>query len=339
MKQTDTGPTDIDLRGMAAVVGAQVEAAMRTDLAAALEGADPLLTEVLHYALFNGGKRIRPLLTVLCSRCCGRDDEGLYLLAAAFEYLHVASLIHDDVIDRAGQRRGRATVAARFGMTSAILAGDWLHARSMYLIGRLAGAPGLAIFCQATTSMVNGEFVQLRLVGDTTAGEEAYYAVIRQKTGNLIASTCDLGALHAGAAPPQREALRAYGDNLGAAFQVVDDLLDFLGDEQVTGKRTGNDFIEGKVTLPLLHALSRASAGEREELERLLHGDREHRGAYERLRALIEGLDGFRTAAATARELVERAKACLDIFPDREPERTSVALLKELAAYILTRTK
>ena len=153
MKQSDTGPDNTGLRKVAAVVGERVEATMRADLSAALAGADPLLNEVLDYALFNGGKRIRPLLTVLCSRCCGRDEEDLYLLAAAFEYLHVASLIHDDVIDRAAPRRGRATVLARFGMPSAILAGDWLHAQSMYLIGRLAGRAGLEIFCRAKTSM------------------------------------------------------------------------------------------------------------------------------------------------------------------------------------------
>ena len=339
MKQSDTGPDNTGLRKVAAVVGERVEATMRADQAAALAGADPLLNEVLDYALFNGGKRIRPLLTVLCSRCCGRDEEDLYLLAAAFEYLHVASLIHDDVIDRAEQRRGRATVLARFGMTSAILAGDWLHAQSMYLIGRLAGSAGLEIFCRATTSMVNGEFAQLRLIGDTRAGEVPYFAVIRQKTGNLIASTCALGALYAGAETSQRAALAAYGDHLGAAFQVVDDLLDFLGDEQSTGKKIGNDFIEGKVTLPLLHALARADGSQRREMEGLMHGDRTIPGSYERLRSLIGQFDGFATAARTARQLVQQATECLDIFPDQEPARENVALLKELAAYILTRTK
>lgn len=338
MKQTDTGP-DSGLRTVAAAVGGQVETAMRADLSAALADADPLLTEVLEYALFSGGKRIRPLLTVLCSRCCGRDDPDLYLLAAAFEYLHVASLIHDDVIDRAEQRRGRATVLARFGMTSAILAGDWLHAQCMNLIGRLAGSEGLEIFCRATTSMVNGEFAQLRLISDTTAGEGPYFAVIRQKTGNLIASTCALGALYAGADSGRREALAAYGDHIGAAFQVVDDLLDFLGDERSTGKKTGNDFIEGKVTLPLLHALDRAGGDERREMELLMRADRTGPEAFARLRALIERFDGFTTAALKARQLVQQAAACLDIFPEHAPERDNVALLRQVAAYILTRTK
>lgn len=340
MKQSDTGPDSTGLRKVAAAVSRQVETVMRADLSIALAGVDPLLSEVLDYAVFNGGKRIRPLLTVLCSRYCGRDDNDLYLLAAAFEYLHVASLIHDDVIDRADQRRGRATVQARFGMTSAILAGDWLHAQSMYLIGRLAGSAGLEIFCRATTSMVNGEFAQLRLIGDTTAGEAPYFAVIRQKTGNLIASTCALGALYAGAETAQQETLAAYGHHIGTAFQVVDDLLDFLGDERSTGKKTGNDFIEGKVTLPLLHALSRADENKRREMELLVLGDRTQPEAYNRLRTLIERFDGFTTAARTAQQLIQQATAYLDVLPKHNvAARENGVLLKELAAYLLTRTK
>lgn len=211
---------------VAAAIGARTETAMRSDLETALTNSDPLLIEVLHYALFNGGKRIRPLLTVLCSRCCGRDDAQLYLLAAAFEYLHVATLAHDDVIDRADQRRGRPSVAARFGTTAAILAGDWLHARSMHLIGRLAGPDGLEIFSTATTAMVNGEFVQLRHIADLNTTEHDYFTIIRQKTSNLIASACSIGALYAGADTKRRDALTTYGDRIGAAFQVVDDLLD-----------------------------------------------------------------------------------------------------------------
>jgi len=328
-----------DLRGMAARVAARVETSMRSDLDAALAGSDPLLVAVLHYALFNGGKRIRPLLTVLCSRCCGRDDESLYLLAAAFEYLHVATLVHDDVIDRAEQRRGKDTVAARYGLSAAILAGDWLHARSMHLIGRLAGADGLEIFCQATASMVNGEFEQLRYVGDVATTEQQYFNVIRQKTGNLIASTCAIGALFAGADETRQKALAAYGDHIGAAFQVVDDLLDFLGNTDSTGKKTGNDFIEGKITLPLLNALNQATDQERQAVQALMEGDRTQPEAYRQLYALIEHHGGFHSAALTARQLVEAALAALAPFSASSPEGENVALLKELAEYVLARKK
>ncbi|ADW18720.1 Polyprenyl synthetase [Desulfobulbus propionicus DSM 2032] len=338
MNTPETHPP-VDLRGTTATVTARVEAAMRHDLTTALAGCDPLLGEIVHYALFNGGKRIRPLLTVLCSRCCGRDDAELYQLAAAFEYLHVATLVHDDVIDRAEQRRGTPTVVARHGLTAAILAGDWLHAHSMHLIGKLAGGRGLEIFCQATASMVNGEFAQLRLIGDITGTEQQYFEVIRQKTGNLIRSTCSIGALFAGADEARRTALATYGDRIGAAFQVVDDLLDFLGSAHRTGKTIGNDFIEGKLTLPLLHALERADDQDRHTLNQLLTGDRTRTEAYRQLVDLIGRYAGFDSAAQTARQLVAEAIQALAPFHASGQEGENVALLKQLAEYILARTK
>jgi octaprenyl-diphosphate synthase len=329
----------LDLRTAAAAIAGRVETTMRKDLEAALAGSDPLLDEVVQYALFTGGKRVRPLLTILGSHCCGRYDDDLYLLAAAFEYLHVATLIHDDVIDQAAQRRGSATVVARFGLAAAILAGDWLHARSMYLIGRLAGPQGLEVFCKATLSMVNGEFVQLRLAGDMTTSRQQYFEVIRQKTGNLIASACALGAFFAGADNLRVQALSTYGDLIGAAFQIVDDLLDFQGDPESTGKKTGNDFAEGKMTLPLLQALERADAADRRRIEELLASDRTDPASYRQVMALIERGDGFAAAADTARHLVDQALAALAPFTRTGSANTSGRLLRELALYILTRNK
>ncbi|MDD2464383.1 MAG: polyprenyl synthetase family protein [Desulfobulbus sp.] len=328
-----------DLLAMAASVAARVETAMRDDLTTALSGCDPLLAQVLEHALFNGGKRIRPFLTVLCARSCGRDDEDLYLLAAAFEYLHVATLVHDDVIDHAPKRRGKITVSAQFGLAAAILAGDWLHARSMHLIGRLAGAEGLEIFCEATASMVNGEFEQLRYVADMSTGEEQYFAVIQQKTGNLIASTCAIGALFAAAAPAHRQALATYGNRIGAAFQVVDDLLDFQGQAETTGKKTGNDFIEGKLTLPILHTLARASVEDKLTLEKLFHGDRTLPEAYAQLYSLIERYQGFVSAALAAQDLIDQARLALTPFSADGAESLEINLLKQLAGYILSRKK
>ncbi len=329
----------LDLRSMTASVASRVEIAMREDLAMALSGCDPLLIQVLEHALFNGGKRIRPLLTVLCSRCCGRDDDDLYLLAAAFEYLHVATLVHDDVIDHAPKRRGKITVSAQFGLEAAILAGDWLHARSMYLIGRLAGPEGLEIFCKATGSMVNGEFEQLRYIADITTGEDQYFAVIRQKTGNLIASTCAIGALFANAEQTRLQALSTYGDLIGAAFQVVDDLLDFQGEAATTGKKTGNDFVEGKLTLPILHTLSRANAADRQSIEDLFRGDRRNPEAYAQLYRLIEHYQGFASAARMAQNLIDQAVQALAPFTAESGEPVEINLLKQLAAYILSRQK
>lgn len=326
------------LRNVAAAVAARIEQTMQADLAAALEGCDPLLTEILHYALFNGGKRIRPLLTVLSARCCGRDDADLLTLASAFEYLHVATLIHDDVIDRAELRRGKATLVARFGLAPAILAGDWLHARSMQLIGLLAGAEGLAIFTRATASMVNGEFAQLRLCGDVQADEAGYYQVIRQKTGNLIATACALGALFAGADDQRRAALTHYGDRIGTAFQVADDLLDYLGESGSTGKQIGNDFMEGKITLPLLLALKVAGETDRQRMTELIAGDRTLTAAYSEMHALIAAGGGFAAAAQAARRLVDEALEALHLFVSPGAEADNAALLRELAHYVLART-
>ena len=326
------------VREVAAKVAAQVEGAMRADLCNALQGCDPLLAEVLEYALFGGGKRIRPLLAVLSSAVCGRQDEEVYLLAAALEYLHVATLVHDDVIDHAHERRGREAVGQKYGMAAAILAGDWLHARSMHLVGQLTGSAGLSVFCQATGAMVDGEFLQLRYAGDAGVGETEYFAVIERKTGSLIASTCTLGALFAGGSPEQQQALKCYGDKVGAAFQVVDDLLDYLGDQQLTGKKVGNDFIEGKVTLPLIAAMEQAGAEERDELTALITGDRTLSAAYERLHTLVEQLGGFALARQRAELLVKEAVASLQLFASADDTR-SYELLAAIAGYILARDK
>ena len=328
-----------NLQQAAAAINLRVEAAMWADLANALKGCDPFLEEVLNFVLFNGGKRIRPMLTVLCARSCGVDNDELYLLASAFEYLHVATLVHDDIIDLAEQRRGKATVNAQYGLAAAILAGDWLHARSMALIGRLAGSAGLDFFCQATASMVNGEFEQIRLIGELATQEEPYFRVIRQKTGNLIASTCAIGALYAQATPAQQQALIAYGNAIGTAFQVVDDLLDFLGNKDTTGKQGGKDFLEGKITLPLLRAYQQASIEEKAEFMTLLQGDRTAPETFARLHDLIRRLGGFDSASATAHQLVNQAINALDTFPNLGEHATNLAILKELAQFILRRNK
>ena len=326
------------LRNVVAKVSGRVEEVMRSDLKSALQACDPFLVEVLEYGLFGGGKRIRPLLAVLSASICGRRDDDVYLLAAAFEYLHVATLIHDDVIDHARDRRGREAVGRKYGMAAAILAGDWLHARSMHLVGRLTGSAGLDIFCRATGAMVDGEFLQLRHVGNAGIGRAEYFAVIARKTGSLIASTCGLGALLAGSDSGRQQAMQSYGEKVGAAFQVVDDLLDYLGSQQQTGKKVGNDFIEGKVTLPVIAAMEQAGDEERRQLTALFSGDRTGDGAYGHLYGLLERLGGFQRAQQVAEQLVQEAVDSLQVFASAENEET-YGLLVAIAEYILVRKK
>lgn len=315
-----------------------LEAVMREDLAEALHASDPLLGEVLEHALFGGGKRIRPVLAILAVRACGRNDRDLYRLAVAFEYLHVATLVHDDVIDNAEKRRGRATVGARFGMAAAILAGDWLHARSMHLVGRHAGPDGLEVFCRSTSGMVDGEFLQLRCVADPKVTEEQYFSVIRRKTALLISSTCEIGALFGGSTPAARKALAAYGEKLGTAFQVIDDLLDYQGDSANTGKRVGNDFEEGKMTLPLIRAFAAAGTDNRREMAALMAGDRSDPGAFARFTKLVDAAGGFRSARESAEQLVREALAELAVVGENG-DRESLAMLRALAGYVLLRNK
>lgn len=327
------------LKTAVAEVTGRVESAMRADLAGHLAAADPLLREVVEYSLFNGGKRIRPFLCVLSARCCGRDDADLYTLAAALEYLHTATLMHDDVIDHAPLRRGRTTAVRRYSLEDAILAGDWLHARSLYLAGKFTGAEGLDVFCSATEGMVDGEFVQKRLCGDCRASEEDYFGVITRKTGNLIASSCALGALYAGADSATVQALQRYGKGIGIAFQIVDDLLDYTGQQDQTGKESGNDFQEGKLTLPLIRALAAASPAEYQQMRKLIEGDRSSAEAGAAIQALIERLGGFQSAARSAQSFVAEALEELALFSANPAASRHTALLQAVGAYILVRKK
>ncbi len=331
---TDTSP----LLSFIKQVAARVEETMRADLDQALTGNDPLLIEVLQYALLTGGKRMRPMLAVVSARLCGRDDDDLYLLAAAFEYLHVATLIHDDVIDHADHRRGVDAVGKKYGTAAAILAGDWLHARSMHLMSSLAGQQGLDIFCDATRAMVDGEFLQLRYVADPAVTEEQYLAIILRKTASLISSTCEIGALFGGGTAEQVAALATYGKKIGIAFQVVDDLLDYLGNEQTTGKQVGNDFIEGKLTLPLIHALNRAGEQDRATLLKCIHGDRELADACNTAKQLMNDLESFEFSRQRAKLEVKEGLSALALF-DHEQHGESLAILEGLAGYILSRDR
>lgn len=335
---TEQAPDTTGLFSRIQAIATQVESTMRDDLTRALRGNDALLIEVLEYALLSGGKRIRPVLAVICSSLCGRNDKDVYLLATAFEYLHTATLIHDDVIDHAEQRRNRASVQGKYGVAAAILSGDWLHARSMHLIGSLAGQQGLDIFCGATTAMVDGEFLQLRHVADTTVTEEKYLAVILRKTACLISSTCEIGALFGGGTLEQQKALATYGMKIGIAFQIVDDLLDYQGDTKSTGKRIGNDFVEGKLTLPLIHALNNAGHEDKTTLLNCIRGDRTLDDACVTAKRLMEALHSFTFAHTQATRAITEGLTALACF-DRKTQQEHLSVLEGLAGYVLTRQK
>lgn len=325
----DTNDMFVRIKAEAAII----DKTMQEDLASI---ESPFLQRVLNHALFNGGKRIRPLLNILASQLCNKKDEIIYKLSIVFEYLHAASLLHDDVIDHADQRRGHDTANAIWGNTPAILAGDYLHTRAMLLAGTIGGKQCLEIIAHATSAMVESEFLQMQTAQDINIADENYYAVLRGKTAALIAAACETGIWHAGGDEKQAMAMQVYGTNLGLAFQIVDDLLDYLGDPGKTGKIVGNDFQEGKMTLPLIYTIDKAKDDDRNFLLDLLNADRQKRLAQvETTRNLIETYGGFEYAKQSAKDLISSAVSELHIFEDCPAKE----VLTTLAHYVLTREK
>jgi octaprenyl-diphosphate synthase len=307
---------------------------MGQDLSAAID--NPLLGEVIKYAVFNGGKRIRPLLTILGAGLEGHNSADLYRLALTFEYLHAASLLHDDVIDHAEERRGRKAANKVWSNTHVILAGDFLHSRAMRLAGTLGGRDCLEVICRAAAAMVESEFLQLQNAKEQELSEEYYFRVLQGKTAALIAAACETGGIFAAAAAPMRGALATFGANLGLSFQIVDDLLDYLGDPARTGKAVGNDFQEGKMTLPLLYALRRDTGEDGNTLRALLALEPAQRsGAFGQARDIIAAAGGFTYAEQRAKALIDEALQGLSIFPACPPKE----ILTHLAAYVLARNK
>lgn len=311
---------------------------MRRDLARLEPGIDARLLEVLNYGLFSGGKRIRPLLVAFASRLCGNTDENVYMLGCAFEYLHAATLFHDDIIDNSDTRRGKPSVFKKFGTTAAILAGDFLHALAMATVGKLSGTRGLEVFCSATTGMVDGEFMQLRNAERHTLSEPDYYDAIMGKTGLLISAACEIGAIYGGGTKQYVAALKEYGANLGCAFQIVDDLLDYLGDPVKTGKSRGNDLAEGKITLPLILTMNGAAESDKSRLLSILENQSQRTQCFSEVCRIIDKYQGFSESKARARSAIDKAVRALSIFTDRNVlhERT---VLQGLAGYVLAREK
>jgi len=316
----------------------KIENQMRSDLIELRPVIDDFLAEILEFGLFNGGKRLRPLLVVVASRLCGSSDEGIYRLACAFEYLHAATLFHDDIIDNSDIRRGKPTVNRKFGTTAAILAGDFLHAYAMSSVGRFSGKEGLRVFCEATTGMVDGEFMQLRNSENHNLSELDYHDVIMGKTGLLISAACAIGAIYGGGSSERVLALQTYGENLGCAFQIIDDLLDYQGDSAKTGKPVGNDLLEGKMTLPLIITLNKAADSDKKDILTVLADGKNREKFVTEIYQLIEKYNGFNLARGKAEEAVATACSALQVFNGKATffERE---LLEGLANYVLIREK
>ncbi len=288
--------------------------------------------EISGHTLSAGGKRLRPAAVLLSARAALAEfpSKSIYASSAAVELIHMASLIHDDVVDNADQRRGRPTANAAFGNQISVLVGDYLLAKSIYLAAREGNMDVIRIFSRATVGLSEGEVLQITSRGDADTSEEVYYEIIRRKTAGFIAGCCEVGATLAEAPPRVVEALTNFGMSLGIAFQIADDLLDFLADPKITGKPRCSDLREGKMTLPLIAAYRELGAADprRAQIMDLVSEPRElSQAEVDSVLALIEEKDGFSYARRSAARFVTEAQAGIEqALPPSEYHGSLVAL-------------
>jgi len=242
-------------------------ARVEKEFARHLESRVELIPEMGKYVQMSGGKRVRPAVLLMASRLCGYHGDLSVLNAAVVEFIHTATLVHDDIIDSAETRRGRLTAHSRWGSDITVLLGDYLYIRSMAMALSQGNIDVVRLLCDCTLRLIEGELYQLTKTGDATITEAEHFEIIRHKTAFLFAGCAEIGGMLGDADAAQRTALREYGFDLGIAFQIVDDVLDYTADEATLGKPLGGDLREGKVTLPVILMLERGGA----EAERVVH--------------------------------------------------------------------
>lgn len=290
-----------------------------------------LIQQVAQYIIGAGGKRLRPALVILSAGACGYRGAGHHQLAAVVEFIHTATLLHDDVVDDSSMRRGRPTANAAFGNAASVLVGDFLYSRSFQMMVEVQSMRVMQVLADATNTIAEGEVLQLLNVHNPDVTEEGYLRVIRSKTAKLFEAAGRLGAIVAGAPRPIEDALAVYGMHLGTAFQLVDDILDYSGDRAEMGKNLGDDLAEGKATLPLIYAMHKGGPE---------HGAMIRRGIAEGglsnfapVLAAIRDCGALHYARDKARAESEQASRSLSLLPNSKHKDC----LLELAAFAVDR--
>jgi octaprenyl-diphosphate synthase len=284
-------------------------------IAKRLDSPVPVIPALAQHLISAGGKRLRPLLTVAAARLAGACDTACLKLAAAVEFIHTATLLHDDVVDSSQLRRGKVAAHLIWGGASSVLVGDFLFARAFELMVETGSLRALQILAKASSVIAEGEVLQLTRAHDLHLDQHTYLDIIRAKTAELFAASAEAGAVSAGASEPRVAALRSYGLNLGLAFQLVDDALDYSGAAETLGKNAGDDFREGKATLPLLLAIARSGPREAAFWERAIGRREQTEADFRRARELILGSGALQATMDLAADYAETAKATLSIFP------------------------
>lgn len=294
--------------------------------------------EISGHTLLSGGKRLRPALGILSARVINRQfpESRAYAGAAAAELIHMATLMHDDVVDKAGERRGRPTANSVYGNGITILTGDFLFAKSIWLLAHDdENLNVVRLFADVVVGMAEGEVLQAAVAHNRDVSQETYEEILERKTARFLAGCCETGAMIGGGDDVECAALRAYGHHLGMAFQIADDLLDFLGDPAKTGKQLGTDLRDGRVTLPLIYTLKVADATNRARLTELLAQEDLTDDDIASITSIIADHNGFEAARNIAEERAQRAIAELARFPRNEYR----IALEDLARYVISRDR
>src|SRR5215469_15944852 len=306
---------------MRPVTLAEIRALVQADLdsvdqviRARLKSAVPLVDRVAEHIISGGGKRLRPLLVVLAGRACGQGGRAHTEAAAFIEFIHTATLLHDDVVDGSSLRRGRYTANEVFGNQASVLVGDFVYSRAFQMMAALASQPVMEIMAEATNVIAEGEVLQLMNAHDPDTTEQRYMEVIFRKTARLFQAGAEVAAVLADSSAERRAGLAAYGRHLGTAYQLVDDVLDYRSNPAERGKNLGEDLAEGKPTLPLIHALRHGSEAQRAAIrEAIKNGGRGQLGA---VVDAIESTGGLDYAASLARAEADAAQRTLILLPD-----------------------
>ena len=280
----------------------------------------PIIPALAEHLIAAGGKRLRPLLTVAAARLAGSGQEGegndhCLKLAAAVEFIHTATLLHNDVVDGSQLRRGKVAAHLIWGAAQSVLVGDFLFARAFELMVETNSMKALEILARASRVIAEGEVLQLMRSHDLNLSQAIYLEIIQAKTAELFAAASEAGAVSAGVDSAKTDALKSYGLNLGLAFQLVDDALDYGGTTEALGKNAGDDFREGKATLPLLLAIARSGPREAEFWERAVGRREQTEADFRRARELIIGTGALDATLDLATDYADKAKAALAIFP------------------------
>jgi len=293
----------------------------------------PLIEDMGAHSLLGRGKRLRPLLFVISCHLFNYQGKGLYRLATIFEYIHAASLLHDDVLDNAETRRKKPTANSVWGNHAAVLQGDFLYTKSSTLAIDAKSLPFLKRLTEATTRMTEGQILELIRTHDWNTSKEEYFEIITAKTAALLSAACACGAVVSGAEKGAVESLGVFGLNLGIAFQLIDDLLDYSSSEEVLGKPVGKDLKEGKITLPLIYTLSQIEMSERKRLEDLFKNEGASEADYENLIEIVRSNGALDQIRSEAQSYADMANESLKTFPYSPAKRS----LLELGQYVIER--